>query len=240
MPVLRPQGKTAGSVMAQSRFATPAAGLAPTVKAALDYGKRQIPPRPSGPGSFDGKACQDASLQGVRNRQARRRQAHHSEARDPEVCSDAQHPEAGHPEAGHPQACCPKAPRTRSKPFYRDLTWRSRIFGFQAWSHAQELQKPVIQKSTSRKHPSGTLLMPRVPRCLPLPPLLRLSPRLRSMSSWIWHEVARNTVFSYAALTMSLNAELTRYAAQVQTNGFRVEMVTTYNINNCLGEMFNH
>ncbi|KAK8243527.1 Piwi domain-containing protein [Phyllosticta capitalensis] len=48
------------------------------------------------------------------------------------------------------------------------------------------------------------------------------------------------TVGSYAAMTMSLNSELTRYAAQVQTNGFRVEMVTTYNINNCLGKMVRH
>ncbi|KAK8198119.1 hypothetical protein IWZ00DRAFT_485662 [Phyllosticta capitalensis] len=38
-----------------------------------------------------------------------------------------------------------------------------------------------------------------------------------------------------SAMTVSLNSELTRYAAQVQTNGFRVEVVTTYNINNCLG-----
>ncbi|KAK7521474.1 Piwi domain-containing protein [Phyllosticta citriasiana] len=45
------------------------------------------------------------------------------------------------------------------------------------------------------------------------------------------------TVGSYAAMTMSLNESLTRYAAQVQTNGFRVEMITTYNMNNLLGPM---
>ncbi|KAK7529899.1 Piwi domain-containing protein [Phyllosticta citribraziliensis] len=48
------------------------------------------------------------------------------------------------------------------------------------------------------------------------------------------------TVGSYAAITMSLNKELTRYAAQVQTNGFRVEMITTYNMNNLLGKMVRH
>lgn len=45
---------------------------------------------------------------------------------------------------------------------------------------------------------------------------------------------------SFAALTMSLNETLTRYAAQCDTNGFRVEMISTPNIDNLLGRMVTH
>ncbi|KKY16343.1 putative eukaryotic translation initiation factor 2c [Diplodia seriata] len=45
---------------------------------------------------------------------------------------------------------------------------------------------------------------------------------------------------SFAAITMSLNTTLTRYAAQCDTNGFRVEMISTPNIENLLGRMVTH
>ncbi|KAF9638526.1 putative eukaryotic translation initiation factor 2c protein [Lasiodiplodia theobromae] len=45
---------------------------------------------------------------------------------------------------------------------------------------------------------------------------------------------------SFAAITMSLNPTLTRYAAQCDTNGFRVEMISTPNIDNLLGRMVTH
>ncbi|OJD34765.1 piwi domain-containing protein [Diplodia corticola] len=45
---------------------------------------------------------------------------------------------------------------------------------------------------------------------------------------------------SFAAITMSLDLSLTRYAAQCDTNGFRVEMISTPNINNLLGRMVTH
>ncbi|KAF2838610.1 Piwi-domain-containing protein [Patellaria atrata CBS 101060] len=44
---------------------------------------------------------------------------------------------------------------------------------------------------------------------------------------------------SMAAITMSLNPDFTRYAAQVETNGQRVEMVTTENINKLFGKLLN-
>ncbi|KAF2760873.1 Piwi-domain-containing protein [Pseudovirgaria hyperparasitica] len=44
---------------------------------------------------------------------------------------------------------------------------------------------------------------------------------------------------SYAALTVSLNLQCTRYAAQVNTNGHRVEMITTSNFDQHLYSMFN-
>ncbi|GME33790.1 Eukaryotic translation initiation factor 2 [Neofusicoccum parvum] len=45
---------------------------------------------------------------------------------------------------------------------------------------------------------------------------------------------------SFAAMTMSLNENLTRYAAQCDTNGFRVEMISTPNIDNLLNRMVTH
>ncbi|EKG10810.1 Argonaute/Dicer protein PAZ [Macrophomina phaseolina MS6] len=45
---------------------------------------------------------------------------------------------------------------------------------------------------------------------------------------------------SFAAITMSLNETLTRYAAQCDTNGFRVEMISTPNIDNLLGRLVTH
>jgi len=43
---------------------------------------------------------------------------------------------------------------------------------------------------------------------------------------------------SMAAITMTINKECTRYAAQCDTNGARVEMITTTNINNLCGRLF--
>ncbi|KAF2144567.1 uncharacterized protein K452DRAFT_266507 [Aplosporella prunicola CBS 121167] len=48
------------------------------------------------------------------------------------------------------------------------------------------------------------------------------------------------SIGSFAAITMSLDTTLTRYAAQCETNGFRVEMITTANITNLLGKMVTH
>lgn len=42
---------------------------------------------------------------------------------------------------------------------------------------------------------------------------------------------------SFAAITMSHDATFTRYWAEVQTNGNRVEMITTSNIENHFGTM---
>lgn len=43
---------------------------------------------------------------------------------------------------------------------------------------------------------------------------------------------------SYAAMTVSMDRTATRYAAGVQTNGFRVEMVSTRNLRDCLMPLF--
>ncbi len=45
---------------------------------------------------------------------------------------------------------------------------------------------------------------------------------------------------SMAAFTVSMNLECTRYAAQCDTNGHRVEMITTGNIDKCLGKLFRY
>jgi eukaryotic translation initiation factor 2C len=45
---------------------------------------------------------------------------------------------------------------------------------------------------------------------------------------------------SMAALTMSMDREAARYAATVQTNGNRVEMLTTMNIRTMVAPLFNH
>jgi eukaryotic translation initiation factor 2C len=44
---------------------------------------------------------------------------------------------------------------------------------------------------------------------------------------------------SVAALTMSFDTVASRYAAAVQTNGYRVEMITETNINNMMMPLFN-
>lgn len=43
---------------------------------------------------------------------------------------------------------------------------------------------------------------------------------------------------SYAAMTVSMDRWATRYAAGVQTNGFRVEMISTRNLRDCLIPLF--
>lgn len=45
---------------------------------------------------------------------------------------------------------------------------------------------------------------------------------------------------SMAALTMSMDAQACRYAAGVQTNGHRVEMLTEANINQIFMRLFGH
>lgn len=52
------------------------------------------------------------------------------------------------------------------------------------------------------------------------------------------HAAPNNPSPSYAAMTVSMDKFAARYAAGVQTNGFRVEMISTRNLRDCLMPLF--
>jgi len=72
-----------------------------------------------------------------------------------------------------------------------------------------------------------------------LPKIAKASAAMTTMcvGADVSHAAPGSEAGSMAALTMSTNLECTRYAALCNTNGHRVEIITTANINDCLGKL---